>query len=577
MTTISKAISCHVRLRPSHPNDGKTNPDSIKISGNRIEALNKEGDKRYHFDLDKCHGQTSTQEEIFGSVRLLIEQVYNGQNSTIFTYGVTGSGKTHTMQGSRSDPGIIPRTVQAIFQKRSEMRSSISNIAFSYVEILKDEVYDLLGDRFEPRKRDIRMSAEGQNIISDLIVQPINSVTEFEILYDAASKTRKTACTKLNSSSSRSHAILTLSLDMIEDHNPSNRKSGKICLTDLAGSENNNLTGNDKERMRESSAINTSLTTLGKVVDALNLIAERGNRDSAGVFIPYRESKLTRLLQDALGGTSQGLLICCLAPGEKFARDTINTLQFARKSKAVENRIPVVDNSQRRASAPLPRAIKPINGNAAFKVHVAPRQSAPTGGRTALSSISTNYRPARTMMGRNQTGKENGLGVFVKQEKGSDLKGLTDELLDQRIQKIVSQEMEKERTPPSTANRSSNVISELPKTESSNGQNDVDPLSAADRDARARVIVSHARKSHHSGDLQQALSLYRKAYEYVPSNRKLSIRITEIQLALEGILPPEPKSQQTDEIRKSGMKRSFGHLDNLADTSQESPMKKGKS
>ncbi|OCF54182.1 microtubule motor protein [Kwoniella mangroviensis CBS 10435] len=577
MTTISKAISCHVRLRPSHPNDGKTNPDSIKISGNRIEALNKEGDKRYHFDLDKCHGQTSTQEEIFGSVRLLIEQVYNGQNSTIFTYGVTGSGKTHTMQGSRSDPGIIPRTVQAIFQKRSEMRSSISNIAFSYVEILKDEVYDLLGDRFEPRKRDIRMSAEGQNIISDLIVQPINSVTEFEILYDAASKTRKTACTKLNSSSSRSHAILTLYLDMIEDHNPSNRKSGKICLTDLAGSENNNLTGNDKERMRESSAINTSLTTLGKVVDALNLIAERGNRDSAGVFIPYRESKLTRLLQDALGGTSQGLLICCLAPGEKFARDTINTLQFARKSKAVENRIPVVDNSQRRASAPLPRAIKPINGNAAFKVHVAPRQSAPTGGRTALSSISTNYRPARTMMGRNQTGKENGLGVFVKQEKGSDLKGLTDELLDQRIQKIVSQEMEKERTPPSTANRSSNVISELPKTESSNGQNDVDPLSAADRDARARVIVSHARKSHHSGDLQQALSLYRKAYEYVPSNRKLSIRITEIQLALEGILPPEPKSQQTDEIRKSGMKRSFGHLDNLADTSQESPMKKGKS
>ncbi|KAK6902881.1 hypothetical protein I203_108141 [Kwoniella mangroviensis CBS 8507] len=577
MTTISKAISCHVRLRPSHPNDGKTNPDSIKISGNRIEALNKEGDKRYHFDLDKCLGQTSTQEEIFGSVRLLIEQVYNGQNITIFTYGVTGSGKTHTMQGSRSDPGIIPRTVQAIFQKRSEMRSSISNIAFSYVEILKDEVYDLLGDRFEPRKRDIRMSAEGQNIISDLIVQPINSVTEFEILYDAASKTRKTACTKLNSSSSRSHAILTLYLDMIEDHNPSNRKSGKICLTDLAGSENNNLTGNDKERMRESSAINTSLTTLGKVVDALNLIAERGNRDSAGVFIPYRESKLTRLLQDALGGTSQGLLICCLAPGEKFARDTINTLQFARKSKAVENRIPVVDNSQRRASAPLPRAIKPINGNAAFKVHVAPRQSAPTGGRTALSSISTNYRPARTMMGRNQTGKENGLGVFVKQEKGSDLKGLTDELLDQRIQKIVSQEMEKERTPPSTANRSSNVISELPKTESSNGQNDVDPLSAADRDARARVIVSHARKSHHSGDLQQALSLYRKAYEYVPSNRKLSIRITEIQLALEGILPPEPKSQQTDEIRKSGMKRSFGHLDNLADTSQESPMKKGKS
>ncbi|WWD01450.1 hypothetical protein V866_008394 [Kwoniella sp. B9012] len=577
MTTISKAIACHVRLRPSHPNDGKTNPGSIKISGNSIEALNKEGDKRYHFDLDKCHGQTISQEEVFDSVRSTIEQAYNGQNTTIFTYGVTGSGKTHTMQGSREDPGIIPRTVQAIFRKRSALRSSTLSIAFSYVEILKDEVYDLLGDQSEPQKRDIRMSAEGLNIIPDLMVQPINSVTEFEVIYDAAAKTRKTASTKLNSTSSRSHAILTLYLHILENNNPSKRKCGKICLTDLAGSENNNLTGNDKERMRESSAINTSLTTLGKVVDALNLNAERGNRDSAGVFVPYRESKLTRLLQDALGGSSQGLLICCLAPGEKFARDTINTLQFAKKSKSVENRLLVADNSQRRASAPLPRAIKPINANAAFKVHVASRQSAPTRGRTALSSISTNSRPARTMMGRNQTGKENDLGVLVKQEKIMDIKGLTDEQLNQRIQEIVSQEIEKERNDPSITIQLSNVVFELPKIEKTREDTDVDSLSAEERETRARVLVSHARKLHHRGDVQQALSLYKKAYEYVPTNKKLSTRITEIQLALEGILPQEPKvPQQKDRMMGSGMKRSFGHLDNLADISQESPIKKGK-
>ncbi|WVW83167.1 hypothetical protein I302_105185 [Kwoniella bestiolae CBS 10118] len=573
--TTSKAISCHVRLRPPHPSDGKINPEGIKVEGNNIVALNKEGDKKYHFELDRCHSASSTQEEVFDSLRPMIEQALSGQNTTIFTYGVTGSGKTHTMQGSALDPGIIPRTVQAIFQSRSEMRSSTLRIAFSYVEILKDEVYDLLGDRSEPRKRDIRMSSEGHNIIPDLIIQPSNSVQEFSEIYNAAAKTRKTASTKLNSSSSRSHAILTLYLEARDDANPLQVKYGKICLIDLAGSENNNHTGNDKERMRESSAINTSLTILGKVVDALNMNAEKGNTDKGGVFVPYRESKLTRLLQDALGGTSQGLLICCLAPGEKFARDTINTLQFAKKSKSVENRLTIPDNNSRRVSVPLPRVTKPLSSNASFKIHAGPRQSAPTGGRMALSSLSTNTRPMRVTNVKKRLDKENIAGVAVKQETVQEMgiKGMTDEQLDQRIQKIVAQQMEREKE---KSNASIVVQAEEIKpgasTLSGDNNTSIYALSPEERDTRARVIVSHARKLHQNGDLQQALSLYRKAYEYVPSNKKLSIRITEIELSLEGILP----TLQHDAPR-SGMKRSHGHLDNLAEVSMESPLKRGRS
>ncbi|WRT67087.1 uncharacterized protein IL334_004053 [Kwoniella shivajii] len=568
MTTI-KSIACHVRLRPPSEKDGKIDQEAIKIEGDKISALNKDGDKRYHFKLDKCHDTESSQQEVFDCVKPLVEQAYKGINTTIFAYGVTGAGKTHTMQGTKVEPGIIPRTVEAIFQQRSILRKSTLNVSFSYVEILKDEVYDLLGDRSMPKKRDIRMSGEGQNIVADLVRQHINSIDEFSEVYDAAAKTRKTASTKLNSSSSRSHAILTLHIEIIDNSDPMHSRIGKICLTDLAGSENNNLTGNDKERMRESSAINTSLTTLGKVVDALNLNAQKGHTESGGVFVPYRESKLTRLLQDALGGTSQGLLICCLAPGETFARDTINTLQFAKKSKAVENRLTVPEYSSRQASAPLPRLSKPINPDATFKVHSEPLPSGAIRsipGRMALATISANARPIRSTNNRM---------TRAEGDKENALKGMTDEQLDQRIQKVVSQQIAREKE---LCQALLPVDEQSPVPFVLDKDKNTDLMSTEEKENRARVIVSHARKAHYAGDLQQALSLYRKALEYAPTNHRLATRITELELSLEGILPPQrPYSNPSIRESKSGIKRSHAHMGSLAEMSyEESPLKKEK-
>ncbi|WVQ98685.1 hypothetical protein IAU59_005816 [Kwoniella sp. CBS 9459] len=606
---VTKSIACHIRVRPACDNDGKINQEGIRIEGNKVSALNVGGDRRYHFQFDKCHDVNSTQNEVFDHIRPLLEQTYKGINTTIFAYGVTGAGKTHTMQGTKADPGIIPRTVQAVFAKRSELRSTRLTVAFSYVEILKDEVYDLLGDRAEPKKRDIRMSPEGQNIVAGLIVQPINSQEEFTQIYESASETRKTASTKLNSSSSRSHAILTLYLHIQDDEDPSQIITSKICLTDLAGSENNNLTGNDRERMRESSAINTSLTTMGKVVDALNLNAQKGGE--GGVFVPYRETKLTRLLQDALGGSSQGLLICCLAPGEKFARDTINTLQFGKKSKSVENRITVADPAARRHSEPI-RAINPAKS---FKVHengqtaVGISNKVGSGRRTTLGSISVNTRTVSSGTAKGRDGK----GVQEKENIGFKM---SDEQLDQRIQKIVNQEialfqkpaqnpvmpdlpaaMQEEAAPvpvPRTEQAvppENNVTSRVPSEQPS------DRTSVEEKEKRARVLVGHARKAHHSGDLARALDLYKKAYQYVPKNKKLALRVTEIELSLEGILPvPPPAHRQHEQAQAeikptgskltsaSGMKRSRAHLGSLAELSGEieldadmdSPAKRGR-
>ncbi|OXH40593.1 microtubule motor protein [Cryptococcus neoformans] len=535
---MSKSIACHVRLRPSKPSDGKVNEQGIVIKGNKISALNNQGDKRYHFEFEKCHNERSTQEEVFEHVKPLLDQAWKGINTTIFAYGVTGAGKTHTMQGTKEEPGLIPRAVNAILQRRALSPSSI-NVSMSYVEILKDEVYDLLGSRAEPRKREIRMSAGGQNVIADLIHQPISSWEEFETIYEAASKTRKTASTKLNSSSSRSHAILTIHLEMLGSADKVNY--GKICFTDLAGSENNNLTGNDRERMRESSAINTSLTTLGKVVDALNVIAQRGG-DGTGVFVPYRESKLTRLLQDALGGSSLSLLICCLAPGEKFARDTINTLQFGKKSKTVENRLNNDRTDFRRLSQLPPSAnFKTINPQAPFKIHMdgCPPLSRPSLGRPALAHLAPNacHKRQHSNIGFADGGKSG--------QKEKMAMALTEEQLEKRIQMIVSQEMaherEKERRlqgqSPQQPIPQLGPPSDIDVTSKSHIR-EVGSLSEEEKDNRAKAIVKHARRVHQSGDLVNALDLYKKAYEYAPQNQRLAMRITELQLAIEGILPP---------------------------------------
>ncbi|WVR05239.1 hypothetical protein IAU60_002251 [Kwoniella sp. DSM 27419] len=568
---MSKAIQCHIRLRPSVPSDGPVNPGAIRMEENKLTALNASGDKRYRFDdhrFDQCHDASSSQEDVFSQIEPLLQQAYNGINTTIFAYGVTGSGKTYTMQGDCTKPGLIPRTVAAVFAKRNELGSSCLSVAVSYVEILKDEVYDLLSDQLARRKSDIRQSSNGQTIVADLTTTPLDSMQQFNRIYQNASKARKTAVTKLNSSSSRSHAILTIHLEIADGTDPTAIRTSKICLTDLAGSENNNLTGNDKERMRESSAINTSLTTLGKVIDALN--AESRRPSTGHSFIPYRESKLTRLLQDALGGSSQGLLICCLAPGEKFARDTLHTLQFSKKSKAVDN-CPIINKKTahpRRLSAPPSSLVqsRALSGAKTFKVH-ASATSAPSANasinavkgleRVPLGEIPSNVDSARPAVVR----VKHDLTLLSNKEN----KAISQQHLNDRIQKIVGQESSQLKRQPNGLHRAA--------PEAKQTVNDViHRLTREERDARARVLTTHARKLQQSGDFAKALDLYRKASEHVPGNERLRLRVAELELSLEGILQPSSPSSQGGPPEKSGLKRSHGHLDSLAELS-DSPAK----
>ncbi|KAF9458221.1 P-loop containing nucleoside triphosphate hydrolase protein [Collybia nuda] len=455
-----------------HDSDGGQSSSSASGGGSFITVTNpRDPSQLFKFPFTSCYGQDSTQEEIFqNDVQPMIDVVYSGVTVTIFAYGVTSSGKTHTMQGTRSEPGVIPRVVKAMFDKKSNYSQYDVSLSVSYMEIYKDEVYDLLVTRENAPKLPVRENDVGMVFVANLTSEPIHSVEEFDILYSQATKHRSVGSTNLNRASSRSHAVLTIQVDML-DPAENRTLTGKINLVDLAGSENNKLTGNDPSRMAESSAINKSLSVLGQVVHALNQGASR---------IPYRNSKLTRILQDALGGSSVGLLICNLAPGVKFRQDTLNTLNFAVRTKNVENK-PVVNERDNRP-APKPHfaavAIQPPAGKPAPAIlqHISTAGAGsgpgPTRSRASLVPVSrvprvsahggNGYQPfALPGAAVGRRGFSEKIPESEVDRSGSIGVGLTEKDIDERISKAVEMEVarrleerEREREKEEEARRS---------------------------------------------------------------------------------------------------------------------------
>ncbi|KAE8577774.1 hypothetical protein XENTR_v10023044 [Xenopus tropicalis] len=243
------------------------------------------------------------------------------------------SGKTHTMLGNPSQPGVIPRAVRDLLQMTRTAAGGHENenwtytITMSYVEIYQEKVMDLL----EPKNKDlpIREDKDHNILIPGVTQKTINSFGDFDEHFIPASQNRTVASTKLNDRSSRSHAVLLIKVQKSQQVSPFRQLTGKLYLIDLAGSEDNRRTGNQGIRLKESGAINSSLFTLSKVVDALNQGLPR---------IPYRDSKLTRLLQDSLGGTAHSVMIANIAPEQKYYFDTLTALNFAAKSKQIINK-----------------------------------------------------------------------------------------------------------------------------------------------------------------------------------------------------------------------------------------------
>lgn len=287
------------------------------------------------FTFDSVYGWDSIQSDIYDdAMRPLVESVLQGFNGTIFAYGQTGTGKTYTMLGVSSDPekrGIIPNSFQHIFTHISRTQNQKYLVRSSYLEIYQEEIRDLL--RKDNNKRlELKESPDFGVYVKDLSSVVTKNATEIEHLMHMGDQSRSVGFTNMNERSSRSHAIFVITVECSEEgpDGQDHIRVGKLNMVDLAGSERQSKTGAKGRRLKEAAKINLSLSALGNVISALV--------DGKSTHVPYRDSKLTRLLQDSLGGNAKTVMIATVGPSIKNHDESLATLRYASRAKNIKNK-----------------------------------------------------------------------------------------------------------------------------------------------------------------------------------------------------------------------------------------------
>ncbi|XP_060843483.1 osmotic avoidance abnormal protein 3 isoform X2 [Rhopalosiphum padi] len=288
------------------------------------------------FTFDGVYGPDSNTEQIYNDIAYpFVEGILEGYNCTVFAYGQTGCGKSFSMQGVDSPPnqrGIIPRAFEHVFEAISVTDDVKFLVLASYIEIYNEEVRDLLSTDTK-RRLELKENPERGVYVHELSHHAVHDVIECQKLMEQGWRNRATGATMMNADSSRSHSIFTISVEMMSTSQDVDEiksiKRGKLSLVDLAGSERQAKTGASGDRLREATKINLSLSALGNVISALV--------DGKAKHIPYRDSKLTRLLQDSLGGNTKTLMVACLSPADNNYDETLSTLRYANRAKNIYN------------------------------------------------------------------------------------------------------------------------------------------------------------------------------------------------------------------------------------------------
>ncbi|XP_014802596.1 PREDICTED: kinesin-like protein KIFC3 isoform X2 [Calidris pugnax] len=319
------------RVRPITKEDGEgpeaANAVTFDDDDDAVLYLLHKG-KQVSFELDKVFPPQASQEEVFQEVQALVTSCIDGYNVCIFAYGQTGAGKTYTMEGTPANPGINQRALQLLF---SEVRGKAADwdyaISVSAAEIYNEALRDLLVK--EPQEKlEIKLCPDGsgQLYVPGLTEFRVQSVEDINKVFEFGHVNRATECTNLNERSSRSHALLIITIRGL-DRSTGLRTTGKLNLVDLAGSERVGRSGAEGSRLREAQHINKSLSALGDVIYALR--SRQGH-------VPFRNSKLTYLLQDSLSGDSKTLMMVQVSPAEKNTSETLCSLKFAERVRSVE-------------------------------------------------------------------------------------------------------------------------------------------------------------------------------------------------------------------------------------------------
>ena len=297
----------------------------------KLDKSNPDPYEKHQFNFDYVFDSTTMQPPVYEiAAKPIVESVLEGFNGTILAYGQTSSGKTFTMQGdldSEELRGIIPRMVDTVFEKIGQASQSVEfTVKASMLEIYNEKIRDLL----DPSKSNLNVREEKQKgiYVDGLTEKSIGNEREVYEIMKEGNANRAVGATNMNAESSRSHSIFHLSITMNDLENFS-CKTGKLYLVDLAGSEVISKTGAKGQTLEEAKGINKSLTMLGRVINALT--------DGKSQYIPYRDSKLTRILQEALGGNSRTCLIITASPSMYNAPETLSTCRFGMRAKSIKN------------------------------------------------------------------------------------------------------------------------------------------------------------------------------------------------------------------------------------------------
>ncbi|KAG8014507.1 Kinesin-like protein KIF16B, partial [Nibea albiflora] len=330
----------------------KTSITNLKLSDGISSESTRDRTKTftYDFSYDSTDCKSSTfvsQEKVFKDLGSdVLKAAFEGYNACVFAYGQTGSGKSYTMMGNPGDAGLIPRFCEGLFSRISDAtRWDVASFRteVSYLEIYNERVRDLLR-RKSTQTYNLRVREHPKDgpYVEDLSKHLVQNYSDVEELMEAGNINRTTASTGMNDVSSRSHAIFTINFTQAKfDAEMPSETVSKIHLVDLAGSERADATGATGVRLKEGGNINKSLVTLGNVISSLADMSQDGvntNLKKKSVFVPYRDSVLTWLLKDSLGGNSKTIMIATVSPADVNYGETLSTLRYANRAKNIINK-----------------------------------------------------------------------------------------------------------------------------------------------------------------------------------------------------------------------------------------------
>ncbi|XP_046511988.1 kinesin-like protein KIF13B isoform X4 [Equus quagga] len=350
-------VKVAVRIRPMNRREidlhtkSVVDVDANKVILNPVNTNLAKGDARSQpkvFAYDHCfwsmdesvREKYAGQDDVFKCLgENILQNAFDGYNACIFAYGQTGSGKSYTMMGTADQPGLIPRLCSGLFERtqREENEEQSFKVEVSYMEIYNEKVRDLLDPKGSRQTLKVREHNVLGPYVDGLSKLAVTSYKDIESLMSEGNKSRTVAATNMNEESSRSHAVFKITLthtlyDM--KSGTSGEKVGKLSLIDLAGSERATKTGAAGDRLKEGSNINKSLTTLGLVISAL---ADQSAGKNKNKFVPYRDSVLTWLLKDSLGGNSKTAMVATVSPAADNYDETLSTLRYADRAKNIVN------------------------------------------------------------------------------------------------------------------------------------------------------------------------------------------------------------------------------------------------